>query len=230
MGIEILEEAMGYHFRNHELLKEALTHPTYVNENRNFSPGDNQRLEFLGDTVVNTSVTRRLFLDFPHEREGALTKRRAELVSEASLYQIALHLDLGAHLNLGRGEDLDGGRTKPSILSDAYESVMGAVFLDSSFDVASALVEKHFAAAIGPFTEVGLTDYKSTLIERCQARFGTMPQIEIVDERGPEHAKEFEAEVRINGEVYGHGIGRNKKQASQEACRETLRSLGYLRS
>ena len=217
-------EKLDYVFGQPELLETALTHPTFANENRGLN--DNQRLEFLGDTIVNASVTRLLYLQFPDLKEGELTKLRAELINERGLALIARHLGLGQRLRLGRGEDLSGGRDKESILADAYEAVMGAVFLDGGFAVASALVEQHFAAALGSFTAVSSTDYKSALIEHCQLNFKQPPEIAIIDERGPEHSKVFVAEVVLAGRVLGRGEGRSKKQASQEACRESFKSLG----
>lgn len=217
-------EDFDYVFADVRLFETALTHPTYANENRGVE--DNQRLEFLGDNVVNLSVTRVLYRQFPDLREGDLTKLRAELINEKGLARIARHLGLGQWLRLGRGEELGDGRAKESILADAYEAILGAVFLDGGFEAAAALVERHFAEALGSFALVSSTDYKSALIEHCQLSFKQPPEIRIVDEFGPEHAKVFVAEVLLEGRLLGRGEGRSKKLASQAACRESFKSLG----
>jgi len=222
-----LEQRIGYTFHNKELLTESLTHTTYVNEHKDEDIQDNQRLEFLGDSIVNAVITSRLFSGLKEEREGTLTKKRAELINESSLSRIARHLALGDHLRLGRGEELDQGREKPSILADAYEALVGAVFLDSSFEVVSDIVERHFSEILGPIEQVTITDYKSLLLEICQSRFKSLPRVVVVDEIGPEHEKEFVVNVEIQGRVVGQGRGRNKKQAAQTACKEALRSLDY---
>lgn len=227
MGYESLEARIGYVFRRKELLDEALTHTTYVNEHREEDIQDNQRLEFLGDSVVNAVITARLFSELADEREGTLTKKRAELINETALARIARNLFLGDHLRLGRGEELDQGREKPSILADAYEALIGAVFLDSSFDEASRIVEMHFTDVLGPIEKVSITDYKSLLLEICQSRFKRLPRVVVADEIGPEHDKEFVVNVELEGRVVGRGRGRNKKQAAQSACKEALKSLDY---
>ncbi|MRR38394.1 ribonuclease III, partial [bacterium] len=144
MDYDLLEARIGYSFRDKNLLREALTHTTYINEHRDAGLEDNQRLEFLGDSVVNAVVASRLFNVLPGEKEGILTKKRAELINEGALSRIARHIGLGECLLLGRGEDLDQGRDKPSILADAYEALMGAVFLDSSFEFVSKIILGHF--------------------------------------------------------------------------------------
>jgi ribonuclease-3 len=227
MELDQLEAKLGYTFRNKEFLREALTHTTYVNEHKDLALKDNQRLEFLGDTVINSIITRRLFMQFPDEKEGPLTKKRAELISEGALSRIARYLGLGKFLYLGKGEEMDGGRKKSSLLADAYEAVVGATFLDSSFDVTSRVVEHHYENALGTFEDVSITDYKSLLLEYCQSQFRVLPKITFIDEKGPDHDKEFEANVILNDKVIGLGKGKNKKQAAQLACKEALRLLDY---
>ncbi len=227
MGYEGLEVKIGYVFRRKELLEEALTHTTYVNEHREEDIQDNQRLEFLGDSVVNAVITARLFTELADAREGTLTKKRAELINETALSKIARDLFLGEHLRLGRGEELDQGREKTSILADAYEALIGAVFLDSSFEEVSRVVERHFTDVLGPIEMVTITDYKSLLLEVCQSRFKCLPRVVVVDEIGPEHEKEFVINVELEGRVVGRGRGRNKKQAAQSACKEALKFLDY---
>jgi len=227
MAIEILEAVIGYKFRDKNLLEEAMTHTTYMNEHKESLLDDNQRLEFLGDSIVNAIIARRLFEQYPEEREGGLTKKRAEIISEAALSRIAVHIDLGKYLNLGRGEDMDGGREKPSILADAYEALVGAIFLDSSYETASAVVQKHFDSALGSLEHILMTDYKSALLEYCQSKFKCLPKIVVVDELGPEHEKEFVVKVQLSDKIIGQGRGKNKKQAAQMACKEALRLLDY---
>ncbi|MFY9399313.1 MAG: ribonuclease III [Desulfomonilia bacterium] len=227
MAYEDLEARIGYVFQDKDLLREALTHSTYVNEHRDEQLQDNQRLEFLGDSIVNAAITARLFVGLLDEREGTLTKKRAELINEAALSKIARHLTLGEYLLLGRGEEMDQGREKASILADAYEALIGAVFLDGSFDEASRAVVRHFSEVLGPIEKVAITDYKSLLLEICQSRFKSLPRVVVIDEVGPEHDKEFVVRVELQGREVGRGRGRNKKQAAQTACKEALKSLDY---
>jgi ribonuclease-3 len=219
------EARLGYIFKDKSLINEALTHSTYANEHKSPEIRDNQRLEFLGDTVVNAAIARRVYLAFPDANEGGLTKLRAELINEAALVKVARHIRLGEQLFLGKGEEHDRGSSKPSILADAYEAVIGAIFLDGSFDEASSVVEAHFKEVIGNIEDIGITDYKSTLIEYCQSKMKMIPEMVVDDETGPEHDKVFTISVRIEGEVIGRGTGRTKKQASQQACREALKLL-----
>jgi ribonuclease-3 len=227
MELDLLEAKLDYAFKDKDLLKEALTHTTYVNEHKDMPFKDNQRLEFLGDTVINSIITARLFLQFSDEKEGPLTKKRAELISEGALSKIARNLDVGKYLYLGKGEEMDGGRKKPSLLADAYEAIVGAIFLDSSFEGVVRVVESHFEDALGSFGDITITDYKSLLLEYCQSQFRALPKISVVDERGPEHEKEFEISVTLQDRIIGLGRGRNKKQAAQFACKEALRLLDY---
>ena len=222
---QAFESRLGYIFRNKSLLNEALTHSTYANEHKSQEIRDNQRLEFLGDTVVNATIARKVYLAFPDANEGGLTKLRAELINEAALVKVARHIRLGEELCLGKGEEYDRGSSKPSILADAYEALIGAIFLDGSFDDASAVVEAHFKEVIGKIEDIGITDYKSTLIEYCQSKMRMIPEMVVEDETGPEHDKVFTICVRIDNEVIGRGTGKTKKQASQQACREALKSL-----
>jgi ribonuclease-3 len=219
------ESRLGYIFRDKSLLNEALTHSTYANEHKFTEICDNQRLEFLGDTVVNATIAKKVYLAFPDATEGRLTKLRAELINEAALVKVALKIRLGEELHLGKGEEHDGGSSKPSILADAYEAVIGAIFLDGSFDEASSVVETHFEQTIGNIEDIAITDFKSALIEYCQSEMRMIPEMVVEDESGPEHDKVFILSVRLDGEIIGRGSGKTKKQASQEACREALKSL-----
>ena len=227
MEFEHIEERLGYSFVNRDLLQEALTHTTYVNEHKELGLKDNQRLEFLGDTVINFIITVRLFLLFPDEKEGQLTKKRAELISEVALSKIARHLGIGKFLSLGKGEEMDDGRKKVSLLADAYEAIVGAIFLDSAYEKATVVVQRHYDEVFGAFDEITITDYKSLLLEFCQSQFRALPRIMVIHEQGPEHDKEFEVNVTLQDKVIGHGKGKNKKQAAQFACKEALRLLDY---
>lgn len=227
MELEHIEEYLGYAFANRDLLREALTHTTYVNEHKELGLRDNQRLEFLGDTVINSIITARLFLLFADEKEGPLTKKRAELISEGALSKIARHLGIGKYLYLGKGEEMDAGRKKPSLLADAYEAIVGAIFLDSSYEKTARVVQRHYEDTLGTFEEISITDYKSLLLEFCQSQFKALPKIIVIHEQGPEHDKEFEVSVMLQNKVVGSGKGKNKKQAAQLACKEALRLLDY---
>lgn len=221
------EDRLGYAFSDKSILKEALTHSTYANEHRSENVRDNQRLEFLGDTIVNAAVALRVYFTFPDAAEGRLTKLRAELINEAALARLARSLSLGEVLLLGKGEELDGGRDKPSILADAFEAIIGAVFLDGSYEEACRVVEKHMNQAMGEIDELEITDYKSVLIEFCQASLKKLPEMVLESESGPEHDKLFAVSVRLSGKTIGMGSGKSKKIASQEACREALIFLNY---
>jgi ribonuclease-3 len=227
MELEHIEERLGYSFVNKDLLQEALTHTTFVNEHKELGLKDNQRLEFLGDTVINSIITTRLFVLFPDEKEGQLTKKRAELISEKALSKIARHLGIGKFLSLGKGEEMDSGRKKVSLLADAYEALVGAIFLDSTYEKTTLVIQKHYDEIFGALDEISITDYKSLLLEFCQSQFKALPKIMVIHEQGPEHDKEFEISVTLQDKVIGHGIGKNKKQASQFACKEALRLLDY---
>jgi len=225
MDLERLEKNIGYAFKDKELLFEALTHTSYANEHREQGIRDNERLEFLGDAVVNTVLTIRLFKLMPESSEGDLTKQRAGLVSGDMLARIARKIGLGEFMRLGKGEELDNGRSKESLLSSTYEALIGALFLDSSFDTARRIVERHFDIAVGDLDRVKLSDYKSKLLEYCQKRFKVHPDIVFAAEYGPEHDKVFVMEVVMAGRIIGRGEGRNKKLAAQMASREALQTL-----
>lgn len=227
MEFDHIEANLRYVFVNKDLLHEALTHTTYVNEHKESSLKDNQRLEFLGDTVINSIITSRLFVLFPDEKEGPLTKKRSELINEMALSKIARHLGIGKYLYLGKGEEMDGGRKKPSLIADAYEAIVGAIFLDSTYEKTARVVQNHYEETFGTFEEISITDYKSLLLEFCQSHFRVLPKIIVVKEQGPEHDKEFEVSVALKDKVIGQGKGKNKKQASQLACKEALRLLDY---
>jgi ribonuclease-3 len=212
-----LAERLGWEVGDDELLIRSLSHRSWCAE----TPGaaSNERLEFLGDAVLGVVVTDFLFRTYPTLPEGELAKVRASVVNSAALAEVAAMLDLGDALLLGKGEDQSGGREKPSILADAMEAVIGAVYLDQGCDAATDLVmrllgERIEEAAAGP----GGQDYKTRLQELCARRFDELPQYDVADD-GPDHAKRFDAIVRVAGVVKGTGQGRSKKQAEQAAAR-----------
>ena len=202
--MESLEKKLGYTFRDRELLREALNHSSYANEHRG-GLGSNERLEFLGDSVLGFVAAEFLFKRNKDLPEGDLTRMRAALVCEQSLYDVARVLDLGRYLNLGRGEEAGGGRERQSILADATEAVFAAVYLDGGMD---AVRERR--------------DYKTTLQEVVQRRSGQVLTYHMLSQSGPDHNKTFLFEVRLNGEAIGRGQGHSKKEAEQAAARDAL--------
>jgi ribonuclease-3 len=227
-NLAALEEALGHPFQRRDLLELALTHSSYAREKESqtdMTLGDNEQLEFLGDTVLALSVSEELFRRFPHFREGELSKLRAHLVSEKYLIHVAESLHLGEFLHLGRGEEKSGGRSKPALLADALEAVIAALYLDGGFEQARLDV---------PVAGLPVTDYKSALQELLQATGRQQPDYAVVKETGPEHRKTFTVEVRLltgnaeKIEYTGRGEGPTKKRAEQEAARRVLEYLTSL--
>ncbi|MFQ5580558.1 MAG: ribonuclease III [Nitrospiria bacterium] len=224
--IRFLEDELGCFFDEPALLRHALTHKSYLNENREKDVEDNERLEFLGDSVLGLIISDVLMERFPEASEGDLSKMKARIVSEETLARIAKGIDLGSFLYLGKGEERTLGREKPSLLSDAMESVIAAVYLDKGFVPVREVVLKQF----NPYLkEVPLSkfasDYKTELQEKCQKRFGTLPVYVVVQESGPDHQKRFEIEIRINDMPYGVSAGNSKKEAEQRAAKIALGKL-----
>lgn len=220
-----LEEDLGYLFENPALLDQALTHKSYANE---AGPGlaDNERLEFLGDAVVDLVVSHLLHQVVPPLSEGEMSKVRAYLVKEDSLERIALTFDLGHYLLLGKGEEQTGGREKPSILADAFEALVAAVYLDGGLDMAFPFVEGIFRPVIAEASTGAMDrDYKTRLQEFCQARYGRAPGYRLVAESGPDHDKTFEVEISVGNRPLGRGRGRSKKEAEQRAAQDALEIL-----
>ena len=213
---------LGYHMKNPDLLKQALTHSSYANEKRSQGICSNERLEFLGDSVLGLVTAEYLFCRYPERSEGELTRMRASLVCEQSLYHIAVHLDLGKHLLLGHGEQLNGGGQRPSLLADAMEAVIAAVYLDGGFSEASSLIHR-LILDLEPAEDV--KDYKTELQELVQRHSGSIDSYELTDSRGPDHLKEFFVTVLINGRPAGSGSGHSKKEAEQAAARAAVEQL-----
>lgn len=221
-----LSPLLDYSFKNHELLLQAFRHPSYVYEKEDPGISDNQRLEFLGDAVINLAISHLLMESFPEMKEGDLSKHRAFLVSESGLCRIALMLELGDYLLLGRGEERTNGREKPSILSDALEALIGAIYLDGHFHSASHVIARLFKPLVDEIGHGTLSsDFKTELQELSQEVFQTTPDYRPVKDTGPDHDKTFYVEVYIKGGLLGKGTGKSKKEAEQNAAKEALACL-----
>ena len=221
-----LEKKLNYTFRNSELLQEALNHSSYANEHRSAHLHSNERLEFLGDSVLGFVTAEFLFLRHPEAPEGDLTRIRAALVCEQSLYEVAQWLDLGQYLKLGRGEEAGGGRERTSILADAVEAVFAAVYLDGGIDAARELIHRCLLdVQRESVVEERRRDYKTALQELVQRQADQVLTYRMAGEQGPDHAKTFRAEVLLNGAVIGAGDGHSKKEAEQAAAKAALEAL-----
>ncbi len=226
MTLEDLESTLGFTFRDKSLLTRALTHRSYLNENSNLPYLDNERLEFLGDAILDFVAAEFLYQHFPEMSEGDLTSLRAALVKGESLARFALDLGLPRYLLMSRGEDTAGGRTRAPLLAGAFEALVGALYLDQGWGTARDLVLRFVAPAATQVHNQRLDrDAKSMLQELSQGRIQVTPQYRLVETRGPDHAKEFTIQVVINEKVYGRGVGRNKQAAEQEAARVALQTL-----
>ena len=220
-----LAKTLGVQFHNIDLLQQALTHTSYANEVKG-KIIHNERLEFLGDAVLELASSTYLYLHFPEMPEGQLTKTRASIVCSATLARLATRLHLGDFLLLGRGEEMSGGRTRQTNLEDTFESVIGAIYLDQGWEVARDYVLRQLAPEFERVERgANLKDYKTILQEKVYQREGQSITYELVSEHGPDHDKSFEFQVRITGKVMGKGIGHSKKEAEQHAAREALARL-----
>ncbi|HSZ83787.1 MAG TPA: ribonuclease III [Polyangia bacterium] len=220
-----LEEQLGHAFADHALCEAALTHKSWLNEAVGTARTDNERLEFLGDAVLALVVSDLLMKRFPDRTEGELSKARAVIVSEAGLSKTAQGMGLGQWIFLGRGEDQAGGRGKASILSDALEALMGAVYLDGGLVAARAVAERLFADGLRDAEAQTRHDYKSRLQERSQALLQATPQYRVVGQEGPDHDKRFSVTISLAGREYGRAVGRSKKEAEQSAAALALEIL-----
>jgi len=222
--IKDLETAIGYRFRNIELLRNALTHSSYANERWHNGLLSNERLEFLGDSVLGMLVAEYLYHNFPNRPEGELTRMRADMVCERTLAEAANRIGLGAHLLLGHGEEQGGGRSRESILADAMESVIAASFLDGGMVAALGIVQKFILVEV-PVTKLHNVDYKTRLQELVQQKKNQVLSYTLVGQSGPDHDKQFDVQVSLNGTVVGSGSGRSKKRAEQDAARSAIEKL-----
>jgi ribonuclease-3 len=218
----VLEERLGYQFRDGALCQTALTHKSWINETHDASRGDNERLEFLGDAVLALVVSDLLMKQFPTHPEGELSKTRAAIVNEAGLAQVADNLTLGQWIFLGRGEEQAGGRQKRSILSDALEALIGAVYLDGGFSAASQVAGHLFKDQLADAEMAANRDFKSRLQEISQARLQLAPTYTVVSQQGPDHDKTFEVAIYLGPTEYGRARGKSKKEAQQAAAAKAL--------
>ena len=222
--IKDLEAAIGYKFKNISLLQNALAHSSYANERWHNSLMSNERLEFLGDSILGMCVAEYLYNTFPDRPEGELTRMRADMVCEQTLANVAGRIGLGNHLLLCRGEEQGGGRTRNSILADAVESVIAASFLDGGMSAAKQFIQKFILVEV-PVKKLHNVDYKTSLQELVQQKKNQVLTYTLVGESGPDHDKHFEVEVCLNGKVVGLGSGSSKKRAEQDAARVAIEAL-----
>ncbi|NNG01548.1 MAG: ribonuclease III [Desulfobacteraceae bacterium] len=220
-----LEAQLGYQFKNDELITEALRHSSFVNEQVDKTLRDNERFEFLGDAVLNLVVGHMLMQHDPNLHEGDLSRIRANLVNEYRLAEMARELDVGSHLQLGKGEEMTNGREKSSILADAFEALTAAIYLDGGFDRVAKVLASRFSTLIDDFSalENGY-DYKSRLQEYVQVSHQEIPKYRVIDETGPDHDKTFTVAVDVCG-ITADGVGKSKKLAEQQAARAGLHAL-----
>ncbi len=228
MGSDLrkLEKQLGVAFRNPELLRQAFTHSSYVNEHRMTVSKDNERLEFLGDAVLELTVSEFLYAKYPERSEGELTKQRASIVCEPSLVTHAVTLSFGEFVLLGKGEEMTGGRSRPALLADVFEAFIGALYLDQGLAAVQTFLRAHMFPHISWEGRSQMADYKTQLQELVQQQGSSSLEYRIVDERGPAHEKQFLAEVWMDETLLGHGTGRSKKEAEQEAAAKALSQLG----
>ena len=220
-----LEEKLGYRFHNRELLHEALHHSSYANEHRGDGISSNERLEFLGDAILGFVTAEHLFKTYGDLPEGDLTRIRAALVCEQSLYEVARRLDLGQYLKLGKGEEAGGGRERQSILADAVEAIFAAIYLDSDIASISSIIHRILLDRSDAHVVEERKDYKTALQELIQREEGHTLSYRLAGESGPDHNKTFLFEVLVDDAVTGRGEGHNKKEAEQAAARDALQRL-----
>ncbi len=222
--IKELEAAIGYRFQNISYLQNALAHSSYANERWHNSLMSNERLEFLGDSVLGMVVAEHLYRSFPNRPEGELTRMRADMVCEKALAQVAAQIGLGGHILLGKGEEQGGGRGRDSILADGVESIIAACYLDGGMPAAKQFIDRFILSDV-PVSKLHNMDYKTALQELVQQKKNQTIQYALVGESGPDHDKQFWVELSLNGRVIGSGSGTSKKRAEQEAARAAMEAL-----
>ncbi len=224
--IKELEAAIGYRFQNISYLQNALAHSSYANERWHNSLMSNERLEFLGDSVLGMVVADYLYRTFPDRPEGELTRMRADMVCEKTLARIAGQIGLGIHILLGKGEEQGGGRSRDSILADGVESIIAACYLDGGMDAAKQFISR-FVLSDVPVSKLHNADYKTALQELVQQKKNQVIAYTLVGESGPDHDKQFVVELSLNGTVMGRGTGTSKKRAEQEAAKAAIAALKH---
>ena len=222
--IKDLETAIGYEFRDITLLQNALAHSSYANERWHNGLLSNERLEFLGDSILGMVVAEYLYRHFPERPEGDLTRMRADMVCETTLAHVAQQIHLGDHLMLGHGEEQNGGRTRPSIMADAVESVIAASFLDGGMEAARGFINRFILCHV-PVKKLTNEDFKTTLQELVQRKKNQHIEYTLVEESGPDHDKKFTVQVSLNDQVEGIGTGSSKKRAEQDAAHKAIEKL-----
>lgn len=223
--MDALEAKLGYTFQDRKLLQNALMHSSYANENRARGCTSNERLEFLGDSVLGMVTAERLYSLYPDMPEGKMSRLRAELVCEQSLHAVALELNLGDYIRLGHGEARNGGRERPSILADAVEAVIAAMYLDGGLEPAKRFILGHILNGLADGQMHHVSDYKTDLQERVQRTPGQVLEYTLCAESGPDHSKTFTMNVLLNGVEIGQGSGRTKKEAEQAAAKCALERM-----
>ncbi len=226
MDFSSFEKKINYTFKNKELLHEALSHSSYANENKR-GKNSNERLEFLGDSVLSIVVSEHIFTHFKHLPEGELTKMRASLVCEKALHEFSYKIDLGEHILLGKGEENSGGRERPSIVSDAFEAVIAAIYLDGGLEKAREYILSFIPDNLDRNRAKALNDYKTVLQEIIQRNPEEHVEYALKDQIGPDHDRKFIVQVLLNSNPIGIGEGHSKKQAEQMAAKEALLLMGY---
>jgi ribonuclease-3 len=225
-----IQERLGYRFANAELLSRALTHKSYANERREGASTNNERLEFLGDTVLGFVIGEMIFRSFPNLQEGALSKIKAHLVSAATLSEKARALGIGRFLRMGAGEARSGGAEKLSLLADGFEAIVAAIYLDGGLSAAEAFARRVFGPDVMGIDvgDLSFHDYKTALQEAAQGLGLPLPEYRIVDEYGPDHEKTFVVEVCWDGASFAYGRGASKREAQRKAAKDALKKLGRL--
>ncbi len=229
MKLEALQKELGVKFHDRKLLDSALTHTSYVHEQKRPLEESNERLEFLGDSILNLCVAEMLVRVFQNEPEGVLSKRRAALVNQKQLFLISQKLDIGSYLKLGKGEEKTGGRAKESVLGDALEAIIGALFLDQGFESCQKLLHRLFYGLVQSSHAAETSqDFKTKLQEHHQRHFKKSPRYVVESALGPDHAKTFVVRIEFDGQTVGRGQGRSKREAEQAAAEEAFKGLTLL--
>lgn len=220
MNFKSLEEELGYEFRDKKLINQALTHTSYANENKVES---NEKLEFLGDAILEVTISKYLYKNYPNLREGEMTKVRASVVCEKSLYEIAKKHNFSEFLNLGKSEIANHGKERPAILADSVEAVIAAIYLDSSMENAEKFILNNLKQSVEIASKhVGMKDYKTVLQEKLQTGGTVNIEYITIEEKGPDHDKSFTVELKVNGQVKTYGTGKSKKEAEMQAAKKAL--------
>jgi ribonuclease III len=226
-SLEEFQKKIDYFFKNREFLKKSLIHRSYGNEHWEYKKVNNERLELLGDAVLDLIVTEHLYKNFPESTEGELAKLKSMIVSEPVLADISTELGIGRFLMLSKGEELTGGRVRESILGDAFEALLGAIYLDNGFKDVKDFAMKYLKERIEHIEEnENLIDYKTILQEYSQRDFKKIPQYDVLEEIGPDHNKSFKVGVKIKNDIIGEGTGKNKKAAEQLAAKNACKKIG----